>query len=88
MSIYIAHRRRKTSNALSPRNGLCQLCCLACSLLRAHPKERREYGLRKGTGEGIGKALCHDIYRFITRVSLMANTHSITDGLALLCLML
>ena len=56
-------------------------------------------GLREETGEGIGGALCHDInivaqgpsnslslLGFITTVSLTANTHCMTDGLTLACL--
>jgi len=42
---------------------------------------------KEGTGEGIGEALCGativNLLGFITTVSLTANTHCMTDGLAL-----
>jgi len=34
---------------------------LACSMVRAHPRERCVYGLREGTGDEIGEGLCHNI---------------------------
>ena len=61
---------------------------LACSLIRAHVKTGVCIRTKEGNvgGHNKGLAMIFILIGFITTVSLTANTHWMTDDLALACL--